>query len=938
MRAVSKKHLDLLAPYLVGEKPTIRGEDEHWEWDMYCPLHEDNQRSSGINLDAGVWNCQKGCGGGRVIDLIERRSEWVDPPTAASNGHSGRSNSKPRSAEKISDGAVAGWISSLWASDEAVDGLMIVRGLEEKTIKDYELGWDKERKCYAIPIRNADGELVNIRRYTLNPGPGTRKIWSVAGKGKPELYPMKVLASDPHNIIICEGELDALISIQNGYPAITRTASASTWKPEWGSYFQDRVVLLCHDMDSAGQDANRKVRRALQRTAREIHTITLPYPLRPKHGKDLTDFWLEYDKRDFWELLAEASDLSHAEEEIKKVGEGQAAVIDAFDASNVGIPLELTVTITGKREPGYNVPHKNLLTCTRDAGEKCAVCPLYPKHGEDVLIVPPNDPVILSLVESTDKQVFELLRELYGIPKCNKLVIETTDKQSVEELFARPSIDHSNGKGEDYKNIKIISVGRHDSSTNTTVRVVGSLFNDPRRQLNSFQAWEINKLQTSVDHFDVTPEIANQLKIFRPKKGERPLKKLGRISRDIAAHITKIYGRPELHAALDLVWHSALSFDFDGSRIGRGWLELLVVGDTRTGKSEAAEKISRHYRAGEIISCESATFAGIIGGAKQFGAGREWTIKWGTVPLNDRRLVVLDEVSGLTQEQIAKMSSVRSSGTAELTMIEQERTYARTRLVWLGNPRDTRMSDYTYGVRAIKPLIGNSEDIARFDFAMSVRSDEVGSEEINRSHEESKLTYGSEACSMLVRWVWSRKPEQIRWASGAEAAVYDCAKEFGERYTDDPPLVQFANIRVKIARVAVALAARLFSTDSTFENIVVRVEHVEDAMAFVDMLYRMDGFGYADLSKEAIKLDSKARDHSNLDEIKGFLQSRTDGLVGYLRGASKFKRIDLEEVLNLDRDEAKGLISTLHESGMIRTEGGFYYITGPLHEMLREIK
>jgi DNA replicative helicase MCM subunit Mcm2 (Cdc46/Mcm family) len=90
-----------------------------------------------------------------------------------------------------------------------------------------------------------------------------------------------------------------------------------------------------------------------------------------------------------------------------------------------------------------------------------------------------------------------------------------------------------------------------------------------------------------------------------------------------------------------------LSFDFDGKRIQRGWLELLIIGDTRTGKSEVAVRLCKFFNAGEVVSCEAASFAGIIGGLQQYGGAKEWSINWGAIPINDRRLVVLDECGGL---------------------------------------------------------------------------------------------------------------------------------------------------------------------------------------------------------------------------------------------------------------------------------------------------
>ncbi len=904
---------------------------------MYCPLHEDNERSSGINLDAGVWFCQKCDEGGRVEQLIRRKDEWLDPP-AAGNGSARGSKAAKNGARKRSqpptDAAVAGWASALWSNEDAMEGLILARGLTEETIREYELGWDSVRSCYSIPVRDVDGRLLNVRRYTLNPMPGRRKMWSVSGMGTPTLYPFTVFDGNPQSIVICEGEFDALLCIQHGVPAVTRTGSAGTWKKDWGEWFAEKQVYVCHDMDSAGQDANRKVVKALERVARDIRVLKLPYKVQPKHGKDLTDFWQEYDRSDWDKLLREASEEVHTGD-VRNVTPGDAAVIDSFDAHNVGSPLRLTVTIRGKREPGYSVVREAALTCTRDAGEKCNTCPLYPAQGEDLLIIQPNDPIVLELMDSTRGQVADLLRAAYGTPKCAKLSIEPLEYQAVEILFARPSVDHANGKSEDYKSIKITSVGRHDTQPNNTVQLVGSLYPEPRRQLNEFQAWELERLQTSIDKFQMTEGIAKTLRRFQPRDGERPLKKLGRISRELAAHVTKIYGRPELHAALDLVWHSALGFAFDGNRVDRGWLELLVVGDTRTGKSEAATRLSSHYRAGEIVSCESASYAGIVGGAQQFGSRGEWAITWGAIPLNDRRLVVLDEVSGLTPEAIAQMSSVRSSGTAEITKIQQERTYARTRLVWLGNPRNARMGDYTYGVQAIPPLIGNPEDIARFDLAMCVRAGEVPADEINKSHTEGRLTYTSDACSQLIRWVWSRTPDQVKWARGAEQAVYTVANELGSRYVEDPPLVQVANVRIKVARLAVALAARLFSTDAKCECIVVKREHVEDAVQFLDLLYDMPSFGYGERSREALADAAEAQ--VQYDEVKGYLRTQ-QGLSKFLRNAGTFRRQDLEEILNVSREEANAVINQLWGHRMVRKEKGDVRVLPALHDLLREVK
>jgi hypothetical protein len=54
-----------------------------------------------------------------------------------------------------------------------------------------------------------------------------------------------------------------------------------------------------------------------------------------------------------------------------------------------------------------------------------------------------------------------------------------------------------------------------------------------------------------------------------------------------------------------------------------------------------------------------------------------------------------------------------------------------------------------------------------------------------------------------------------RWRRGGGLRA---ANDLGSRYVEDPPLIQAANVREKVARLAVALAARLFSTDERGET------------------------------------------------------------------------------------------------------------------------
>jgi len=933
----TQRQIRLLAPYLVGDKPTHRNQDGTREWHIHCPIHGDVKRSASINVDKGVFFCWR-CGGMPITALIRRKDEWL-PPGASANGSDPNLNGQPdKPRRRLTEGMVGGWHSALMSDDAAQQWLRERRGITPETLEKYEIGL-KEGKLYTIPVRDAEGNLLNVRYYNPRPQGESPKMFSEYGYGSPpQLYPIASLNEKPDTVLIAEGEWDTLLALQHGFSAVTKTSGATTWRSEWNGWFEGKTVYLIPDRDDDGIKGAHKIGRALKRIA-DVRLIELPYDLVAKHGKDLTDFLLDNGPEELRQLMGTAKRASTSKprpEEPEMV-----SVLETFNSRRVGEPVRVVTTIKGRKEPGYSVPKKVRLLCTQDAGTKCLVCPLNGMNGEAEVDISPADPLVLAMVEAPTTGVNQTIADSFGVPggKCGKLQIEVNEHQAVEVLFGRPALDHTDGSDNSpdaaaYKTIKITSVGRHDTAPNNTVSVVGALQPNPKTQANEFQAHELERLETSVDSFTLDKDTIALMHKFAPRKGQTPLKKIAEISRNMSEHVTHIHGRPEMHALMDLIFYSPLSFHFGGEYVPRGWLEALVIGDTRTGKSLAAERLVRHYGGGEIVSCEAASFAGVVGGLQQLG-GREWIITWGVVPLNDRRLVVLDEVSGLTPEEIAQMSDIRSSGQAKLTKIQQETTWARTRLLWMANPRNATMQNYTYGVDAIKPLIGNAEDIARFDIAMAVTQYDVAAETINKRVEDGELRYSAEACHALLMWTWTRTADQVVFNKPTERKVFDLANEMGKLYIEDPPLIQAANVRIKIARVAAAMAARTFSTDASYEKIVVTPQHVEDAVAFMNRIYGMTAFGYRERSREI--LSDRLAAEENREDIEQYLVSYPL-LAKHLRNAGKFRRQDLEELLAISKEEANAIINKLYNARMVRRVLGDIYVEPTLHTLLRGIK
>lgn len=937
---------DQIKPFLLSEEPNNLG-----EWEAFCPLHEDSKRSASFNFEKGLWYCFAGCPSGTIDELIETLESDGAMPSGGQGDRGGfvddgpvdleaeRERRRGKGIASVSTASVEGWHQSLLSNPDALAFLARERGIEMPTIEWLQIGWDTTQKAYTIPIISADGDIYNVRRYRPATDDKRSQYWNIKGMGRRRLFPERVLA-EHDRILLCEGEWDAVLANQMGIPAVTSTGGAANWSEEFNALFEDKRVWILYDADDTGDAGARRAAHGISRYAADVFIASLPYERAAEHGRDISDYIVEDGMSEF--DLREVLDGAKRYGEARRLpSEGEpvnVSVLDSFNASLSGRPLEMVATVTGKRNPPYQVPAMIDYSCTMDAGQKCAICPMMARGGAHQVKVEPSDPMILEMIDTGGKALDDVLRRLSGAVKCNKLTASVEEYRNVEELFARTSIESMAAEDDEYTNRKILSVGRHNTGVNSTYRLVGTVLPNPKSQRAEFLSWTVDPTESNIDAFRLNDSVRDLLKMFEPGPGQSPLKKCGEIARDLESNVTHIVGRPELHIAMDLVYHSAIGFNFAGTAVDRGWLELLVLGDTRTGKSAVAEKLISHYGAGRLISCESATFAGIVGGLQQYGAGREWTITWGAIPLNDRRIVVMDEVSGLTTEQIAQMSSIRSSGVAQLTKIQEQQTTARTRLIWLGNPRRGALRDYTYAHQAIIELIGNPEDVARFDMAMSVAADDVDSADINRRYtEDIGHQYTSEACQALIFWAWSRTPDQIKFTPRAEEAIFEEAVNIGQRYVEDPPLVQSANVRIKLARIAVALAMRTHSTDRTGQHVKVKVAHVRDAVKFLDWLYNRESFGYGQRSRELI--EDKRMAIAAMDEVSQYLRTRA-GLAKFLRSVpGGFRRQDMEDMLNYSKEETTAIINKLWMARMVQKQsGGDIRISPLLHQLLREVK
>jgi 5S rRNA maturation endonuclease (ribonuclease M5) len=901
---------------------------------MFCPICEDpltsSSPSASMNAETGVWNCLKNAHGGKIYALVQdlknergfdiraesMKGRHSDPEYSAAVkerlGVGGKGTNPLPTQEKLD-----AWQAALMANKTKLKALMDQRGLERKTVMDFELGWDGER--YTIPVRNADGELVNVRRYLMNAG-SSNKMLNWIGHGEAQIYRADIL-QDSDEIVITEGEMDCILLNQLGIAAVSPTAGAGTFPTRWAKMFADKVVWVCYDADDAGRKGSAKVEAMLANFAKAVYVIAIPESTK---GADVTDYiHLEgHGLREFQELMTTAMDragVPKIKTPVSQTGK-EVNLNDSMSQENQSEVLELTVSIAGKQQEPYTAPKRITVTCDQSKGAACNLCPIAAKNGQAEFEIREDDQDIFRFVDVPETRRKTLLKEVTGARCTDRAEFDVEENYHVEELLVMPSVDNRRDD-ETQQPVRrtAFSIRSHSSTVNSKVRMVGKNVPDPKTGKLRFMSWVNESVEMDIDSFRLTDELRSELKIFQPEETQLPLDKMLEIAADMSENVTHIYGRDLLHVAYDLVWHSVIGFKIGDMTVQKGWLEMATVGDTRTGKSETAQRLQQHYKSGAFQSCEGMSFPGLVGGVQQID-GR-WHMTWGVIPMNDRRLVVLDEASGLKEKDvIEQMSSIRSSGVAQITKIAAEETSARTRLIWLMNRADGApiKSDRGVGMSAIKTVVPNGEDIARFDFVMATAKGDVDTKVINSSFaEQHDPAYSSRLSEALVKWVWSLSRNDVIISDRAAKEAVKQAMELGERYVSEPPLIQSENVRFKILRIACAIAARTFSCNRNGKLIVNR-EHVIDAVRFIDMIYNEDSMGYAQLSRRSIEQSQKAEEKRQV--LTEYLREHEDDVLLTLRmvGGNNFKTRDFEEFGGMDRTAAKTVVHSLLKMQVIK--------------------
>ncbi|HUV07931.1 MAG TPA: phage/plasmid primase, P4 family [Spirochaetia bacterium] len=141
-----------------------------------------------------------------------------------------------------------------------------------------------------------------------------------------------ILTGEP--IFICEGEKDCDKLASLWLIATTNHGGAGKWRSAHAKYLTGAKVILCGDCDIPGQKHMQQVGRSLLGLATEIKVLSLGYPIKKDHGKDVSDFLTEHNQEVFEQAVAMAGEFVSAEEKEDSKEATPADLLEFTDLAN----------------------------------------------------------------------------------------------------------------------------------------------------------------------------------------------------------------------------------------------------------------------------------------------------------------------------------------------------------------------------------------------------------------------------------------------------------------------------------------------------------------------------------------------------------------------------------------------------------------------------
>lgn len=675
--------------------------------------------------------------------------------------------------------------------------------------------------------------LLDVRKY--NPG-SKPKVRSRTNCPSGLIVPFDVWKETPNTrvTILCAGEKDMAVARSNGLNAITFTGGEQA-KPKMLEPFRDRIVAICYDNDEAGKTGAIKVATELYGVAQTVKIVTGFHEICKESGEDITDFFMKYGKtkNDLIQYIKDTPAF-----ECDADAQSTLPIVDLLTATKAQYVNQLVrsnIQVVATSDSSFLTPTAVIAEKFRLAGsnDQWAV-----GQTADWELSEDNVQDVLHLVDNNFKEetIVDNLRRILKVPPKEKYVtvrqyskrpvykanvtdlFETTSAETVPMEFTAYSVGMKLESGKKY--LATYKLVPHPYKGAQLIMLITS----------AVQATD------SVNDFKINSERIEHLKQVQAL-GDSVESKVNTLVQKVKG-ILGYNGNDTLITAMDLAYHTVLQFDFGTFKNVRGYLDTMVVGESRVGKSSTAEALRTTYELGTFTSLagNSATIPGLIGGSNKVNGS--FQTRAGVIPQNHRGLIIFEEFGKSNNNILKELTDIRSSNEVRIARVSGTITMpAMVRMITLTNVKSDGtikpIASYPNGIAIITELVGTAEDIARYD--MLVVLSDRGTSHINPLW-TPETPLDKAVYQTRLRWVWSRTPDQVLLSPEVSNYIIEKSNELNETY-DCHIKIFGTEAWKKLARLSIAVAGYVVSTDDTYENIVVTKECVDFAVQFFTRIY-----------------------------------------------------------------------------------------------------
>ena len=729
------------------------------------------------------------------------------------------------------------WDKSTQLTDH-IKELCLSLGISEKVIEELDIRTELGDEI-AFPVFMYN-KLVDVRSY--RPHDRANKIRSKVGTTSGLIIPFDLWIDTPKNkwTILCAGEKDMAVTRSQGFNAITLTGGEKAL-PKLLSVFKNRKVAICYDNDETGIAGARALASYLFKVAAEVRVVTSFHKTCTEHGEDLTDYFTKYKKtkEDLQKCIIETP--SFTLEEAKEEQLKRKPLITLLEASKpqyINRVVQSNVQVVATFEKAMPVPTTIYAKKINSSGDlKYNQMAVGEERTWELSENTCQD--VLKLIDNnfSEAQIRDNIRELLGISKQERdIKVEKPTKDTVYEcnvtdLFEATSRDIATIEFTAYVLKKRLESGKKYL---ITYKLVPHPY---KGQQLTMIILDVEEACDSVSNFHITEEVKKNLNKFKNLEGTCK-EKLNTLAEMAKAYIG-YDGYNTLIQAIDLSFHTVLEFNFGAFKNIRGYLDTLIVAESRVGKSSTAEALQRLYGLGAFTSLagNSATIPGIIGGSTKVNGN--YQTRAGLIPMNHRGLVIFEELAKCNTNLVKELTDIRSSNQVRIARVSGTLTLpALVRMITLTNVKNTTnkikpINSYPNGVDILVELIGSPEDIARYDLML------VLGEQGNRTIDpfwEPINPFEPEAYQTRIRWIWSRTADQVIIDKEIGHYILEKCNELNQEY-DSHIKIFGTEAWKKVTRLAIAIAGYTVSTDETYEKIIITKEHVDTAIDYLISCY-----------------------------------------------------------------------------------------------------